>query len=93
MLVLNADSKFESDLKAYQKPDSFAAFEEMYNTYSQKTIEQLMSLRQEELTRLLDFLADLDQMAVSEDLFWKTQYMIPGNLRKMKSKRTERRLF
>ena len=78
MLVLNADSKFESDLKAYQKPDSFAAFEEMYNTYSQKTIEQLMSLRQEELTRLLD---------------WKTQYMIPGNLRKMKSKRTERRLF
>ena len=93
MLVLDTGRNFLTDLSAFQKLPLVAGFEKIYNAHSEKTIEELKSLRPEELTEVLDFLADLNGEGIDADLFWDRQSRIPSELREMKPKRTERRLF
>ena len=93
MLVLDADSNFLTELSSYQKAPLVAGFEEMYNANSEKTIDELKSKRPEELTKILDFLADLEYEDVDVNLFWDRQSYIASDLRKIPPRRTERRLF
>lgn len=96
MYVLDAED-FLKSLAAYQKesevPKLISDYKKNYSLCNEKSVMALKEMGDEKLLELLDFWLDYSSKAESLDLFWSHFYFFRSELKKVRPRKRERRLF